>query len=291
MRVYKTWSMSFFYILGHCAFADSPPIRPDGSAHFLYINKSQMPDNEVFLQIFGVNPHSGKQCFIQYDEQGYPSYHDVENQVISQLFSYPLTYFPASSLQEGRSFYLPILDGARIFTSIEQKLSLLVSKNDQGVWTISSPDPLNPSDPNRGFLWDKTEFAVNQSVVFINPTAVDSFCLTLHCQEQGRDGTSQVGGLLESRKMIFDSLKTSFAQAGSYWPQLVSENPSLVYSPMYGADTQLIPQNIFVSSGWIDAFKTLFSNTPLMIDAEESIPVDKGGGVWLGLLTVSLEVN
>ncbi len=279
------WKTSLLLLTLSYLSADEP-IRSDGSALFYYVNQSGVTDDEVFLQIFGVDPATGIQCFIEYDENGIPSYYDVSKVVDSKQFSYPVSYFPLK--EGGRELYLPMLDGARIFTSIQEKLSLLVSKNAAGVWTISSPDPLNPNDPNRDFLWDKTEFAVNRSAIFINPTAVDSFALPLHCEERGKDGTVQSGGLQENREVIFQALHEAFTE--DYWPHLLSEKPSLVYAPMFGAATNLIPNNLFVTSGWIEAFQTLFSQSPLLIDAEESLPVSQGGGIWKGLIDVETNV-
>ncbi|MBM3199006.1 MAG: hypothetical protein FJZ58_07145 [Chlamydiae bacterium] len=57
-----------------------------------------------------------------------------------------------------------------------------------------------------------------------------------------------------------------------------------MYSPMLAATTGGFPQDFFMTSGWIDAFKQLYSIHPLKIDMAESFPVAEGGGIWDGLI-------
>jgi hypothetical protein len=267
-----------------------PPIDADGSALFTYTNQSGQEDGSVFVQVVGVNPHTGAQCFIQYDTQGHPSYFDVHGEIDSRNYGYPLSMFPKAAQGDGCTFYLPQLDGARLYTSIDKKIIFLVNQNEKGEWTISAPNPLNPTDPNRNILWDKIEFAVNPQAVFINPTAVDNFSLPLHCEEIGKDGTKQSGGITASRKVVFNTIENAFVQAGNPWPLLMSRVPSLVYSPMYGAATGVFPKDFFVTSGWMEAFKEVFSKSALLIDAEESLPINQGGGVWKGLIDIATNI-
>lgn len=267
-----------------------PPINAKGAALFTYGNKSGVSDTLVFLQVVGVNPTTGNQCFIQYDNQGNPTYIDVLKEISSLDYAYPLSIFPNAAQGNGKTLYLPQLDGARIYTSINHKMVFLVNQNEKGQWTISAPNPLNPTDPNRDILWDKTEFAVNPNAIFINPTAVDDFSLPLYCEETGLDGTKQSGGLTVSRELIFDRIQNAFSTAGAPWPSLISTEPSLVYSVIFGAATGVFPNDLFVTSGWINAFKTLFSKTPVMIDAGESLPISQGGGIWKGLVNTRTNV-
>lgn len=261
-----------------------PPIAPDGSALFSYQNNSGKNDEQIFLQVTGVNPHTNNQCFIIYNSEGTPSYFDVLEKVDSRDFAYSLAHFPDESAGSGKTLYLPTLNGARLYTSINKKLEFLVVQNDLGQWTIAAPNPLNPSDPNRNIIWDKTEFAVNPEAIFINPTAVDNFSLPLYSEETGKDGSKQSGGIKISRKTVFNDIKKAFHRAGSPWTHLISGTPSLIYSPIYGAATGVFPRNLMVKTGWLNAFKDVFSATPLLIDAEESLPVDKGGGIWQGII-------
>jgi hypothetical protein len=261
-----------------------PPINPDGAALFQYKNSSEYTDETIFLQVVGTNPSTGAQCFISYDQDGNPSYFDVTSSCDSQNFSYPLSYFPNSSTSSERSIYLPMLAGARLYTSIEEKMTFEVIQNAQGVWTICAPNPFNTSDPNINILWDKTEFTVDSNTVFINPTAVDDFSLPIHVQETGKDGSSQEGGLSVSRSEVFKIAQDEFTSAGSIWPKLISLKPSMIFSPMYASASGLIPTQFLEESGWLDGFLKLFSKSAMLIDVSESFPISEGGGIWEGLV-------
>lgn len=269
---------------------NSPSITLDGSALFTYSNRSGLRDDQIFIQVLGINPRTGRQCFIQYDRQGNPGYVDVRGEVDSRKYAYSLAYFPNAQEKNGRLISLPQLNGARLYTSIKEKISFPVLKNELVQWTINAPNPLNASDPNRNILWDKTEFAVNPYAIFINPTAVDNFSLPLYCEETGKDGSKQSGGILVSRSMVFKQLEVDFQQAGAPWTALISQTPSIVYAPIYAAATGIISQELLVASGWIEAFKNLYSTTPLLIDTEESFPADKGGGIWEGIINPETNV-
>ena len=273
-------------------FMNFPPIGSEGQALFSYKNDSGLNDDNIFIQVVGINKKTALQCFITYDNQGNPNYFDVTEDVDSRNYAFPLSYFPLSTEENEHLIYLPQIEGGRIYTSINQKIVFLVVKNNEGVWTICAPNPLNPTDPNRNTLWDKTEYTVDSLSVFINPTAVDDFSLPLYCQETGVDGSTQSGGLSIDRNLIFTTLENAFNEAGGPWNKLLSITPSLVYSPMYASATGVFPQDLFVTTGWIEAFVSFFSLNPIQIDAAESLPINLGGGVWKGTIDkTSLEIT
>ena len=71
-----------------------PTISREGSALFTYSNLSGLRDDQIFVQVIGVNPNTGNQCFIQYDRKGSPRYIDVKEKIDSQRYAYSLTNFP-----------------------------------------------------------------------------------------------------------------------------------------------------------------------------------------------------
>src|SRR5262249_15633294 len=73
-----------------------PTISREGSALFTYSNQSGLRDDQIFIQVIGVNPNTGNQCFIQYDRKGSHRYIDVIQGVDSQKYAYSLTNFPHS---------------------------------------------------------------------------------------------------------------------------------------------------------------------------------------------------
>jgi len=282
---------------GHCQLRPrpikilvSPPISPDGAALFSYKNNSEFSDDCIYLQVVGVNPKTGAQCFVSFDPQGNPTYQDVSKSSVSTDYSYPLSYFVAQDLNQERSLYLPKLNGARLYTSINHKMTFPVIENDQGVWTICAPNLLNPSDPNDGILWDKTEFAVNDQVIFINPTAVDNFCLPLHVQETSKDGSTQGGGLKIAKTEVNTAVLQAFNSASGIWPKLFSQKPPVIYSPLFAASCGLIPPQFLNEAGWNTSFEEFFSHQAILIDLSESFPISLGGGIWEGVVDPSTHV-
>lgn len=135
-----------------------PSISFNGSTVFIHSSNREIPDEEIFIQVVGVNPITRHPCFIQYDEEGNPSYYDVLSKVGSEDYAFPLTYFPKNRERNSRTLYLPKLEEAKIYTSIGRKIVFLVVENEEGEWAILAPNPLNPEDFNHNILWNKAEF-------------------------------------------------------------------------------------------------------------------------------------
>jgi hypothetical protein len=266
---------------------DPNSISFEGAALFSYINSSGLSDDQIFLQVIGTNPKTGNQCFVSYDSQGNATLEDVTHMVDSEKFSYPLSFFSTSAITGQKNLYLPCMLGSRIYTSINKKIEFLIVQNSKDQWTICAPNPLNPDDPNRDTIWDKTEFTISDQDVFINPTAVDDFSLPLVCSIKSTNGVIQQGGISVARSKIFRDLKEEFSSAEGPWMELLSQSPSMVFSPMFAAATGRFPQNLLEENHWIDAFCNLFSKETLKIDMSESFPPSLGGGIWQGLIDPS----
>lgn len=264
--------------------APNNPIDPsNGSAQFTYNNNSGVDDSQVYITVVGVDPNTGKQCFIKYNPDGTFSYVDVPLPpgTDPKQFAFPLSYFDHSANGTGRSIRLPEGGGMRIYTSIDQPLTFGSGTDAQGNSTIIAPDPHNPNDPNASIHWDKTEFNVSGASVFINPTAVDDFSLPIQVQETDTSGNTQTGGIDQNWQEVYAALQAAFAQAAANgdpaWEGLINGNT--VFSPMNGAASGDFPSNYFVTSGWLQQFESVFSQNALKVDAGESIP---GAGEWDG---------
>ena len=261
-----------------------PSTTPDGSALFTYVNTSGVPDSQVYIQVIGKDPHTGRQCFIQYDRNGTPHYIDAQPGMNSKDYAFPLSYFNRSADGTGANFYLPALDGGRIYTSIGEPLTLNV---DPGGGIIN-PNPHELDDPNNAVRWDKTEFttqpyqdAAHQGMIFLNATAVDNVTLPLLVSVTRDDGSVFQGGLTQG---VYDQLKQELESKGPPWSGLVQGNTIL--SVMDAASTGNFPQDFFTTppgKSWMDGFISKYGNTPLQISTNDSItPGDDGKGVWSG---------
>lgn len=266
-----------------------PVTRADGSALFTYENNSGVPDSQVYINVIGVNPNTGKQCFIQYDRNGNPHYIDAKPGMNSQDYAFPLSYFNKSADGKGASFYLPSLEGGRIYTSIGEPLKFNVD-SDGG---IISPNPHQLDDPNNALLWDKVEFTIeayrdqaHQGMIFLNATAVDNVTLPLIVNVVRKDGSVHEGGLTHG---VFDALVNRLNTLGKPWTGVILDHT--VLSIMDGASTGSFPQDFFVkpqkgeTKSWMDGFIEKYSKTSLQISTNDSItPGDDGKGMWRGAI-------
>jgi hypothetical protein len=249
------------------------PISPDGDALFSLVNKSGKPDSSVFVQVVGTDPKTKKDFFIDYRPDGTFEYVFVHPGQDSKPFSFPILFF------EEHDLYLPVGDGMRMYVSIDDKITFFVDEQHS---KINAPDPHNYSDPSNKFVWDKFEFNVSPGAVFVNPTAVDSISLPIKLYEYGKDGVTLDGGLNIDRGVIFGDLKKVFD--GTKFEKLIAPNGRIVFSPVDGSNVGLFPSDLFVTTGWLDSFKSVYSTYELSVDMSESFPPEKGGGIWRGFV-------
>lgn len=233
---------------------------------FTYVNNSGKSDDDIYIQIIGTNPNTNLQCFLQYDQSGYPSYVDAKKGLTSADYSYPLSYFANAANGSGRALNIPELNGGRVYTSIDQKVPISVA------WAPKISQYLIIINENTSLVMDKTEFTINDAVDF-NPTAVDDFSLPISVEATGKNGSTQKGGISSvSRKDIFSKMAQELKAAGDPWPKLMPTTPPVIYAPVDAANIGIFPEDYFQTIGFLDAFKQEFSTTPLQIDAGESFP-------------------
>jgi hypothetical protein len=246
----------------------NPPISPSGDALFSVSNNTGRSSDEVFVQIVGRDVVEKKDFFARYSPDGsFKRYFPAPGEE-SSPFAYSLSHFSNGSL------YLPAADGTRLYVSIGGPLRFMINS------TINSPDPHNPADPSNSLLWDKIEFNVSGAAIFVNPTAVDSFCLPVRIKETLKNGETIEGGATFSRSEAFSALSKSLSAFP--WDGLFANDGRVAFSPNDGARTGRFPKDFLETTGWMDAFYGAFSTFPLSVDAEESFPPEKGGGVWRG---------
>ncbi|HQU09181.1 MAG TPA: beta-1,3-glucanase family protein, partial [Opitutales bacterium] len=176
-------------------------------------------DDEVFIVIKGTNLVTGASCFVQFDQNGIGTLADVYPSTDPSLYSYPLAAFPlfSATAPSTRTIQLPLIKSARIYFSIKYPLYLPITVNNLGVATITEPTPGDPGDPAYRILYDKVE--VNYQTIttgeglkyqsFVNPTAVDFFCLPLGLFQTGDTSPDALtnSGLTESRETILSQVQ------------------------------------------------------------------------------------
>jgi hypothetical protein len=247
----------------------NPPISPAGDALFSVTNSTGEPSDRVFVQVVGRDDVENKDFFARYSPDGtFKRYFPVPGED-SSPFAYSLSRFSNGSL------YLPAADGTRLYVSVGGPVKFTINS------TINSPDPHNPADPSNSLLWDKIEFNISDAAIFVNPTAVDSFCLPIRIKETLKSGETIEGGATFSRSEAFSALSKSLSTFP--WDGLFANDDRVVLAPNDGARTGRFPKDFLETTGWLDAFYGAFSAFPLSVDMDESFPPSSGGGVWRGV--------
>jgi hypothetical protein len=104
---------------------------------------------------------------------------------------------------------VPHIEGCRIYFSIDEKLTFLLSPGP----AIVEPSCTNQSDPNINITWDFVELTFNCSQAFANISYVDFVCMPVSLTMVGTDGkTGHVSGLpLNGLRNICSALKAQSA--------------------------------------------------------------------------------
>ena len=182
-----------------------PPLPPTSQTDFVPLvisNNTGLPDNEVYVLIKGIHPTgtgtNGNQCYVDFSgDPALGSYFDITVGNSSCTFSRDHSYLLSSlpSLSPGyRLVYLPYLRSGRIYFSIKDPVWL--DTISAGGGEILDPSPTSFRDVSYYTLYDKCEFSLVSTAsggmtpptnpqdyqLFINPTAVDFFCLPILVQ-------------------------------------------------------------------------------------------------------------
>lgn len=260
--------------------SDLPPIAPDGSALFTYQNNSGLPDDQIYITVTGTVPSLG-QCIIQFDSTGKPTYIPATSNLKTNAYSYPLSMFP-KSLDGSPTFYLPkVPGGGRVYTSVGQPLTFTMAPG-----MVMPPDPGVTQDPNNKVLWDKMEYTVDNSTVFLNVTSVDNFSLPIGIQETINGVVKTSGHGAANREELLNTLRDELTQAGGPWPSLIKTVPgtdvSRVTAPMYGLTANYLTTSQNGQPSWMDKFRNVFSQNDLMIN--------EAGALWRGRIDPATNV-
>lgn len=99
------------------------------------------------------------------------------------------------SLEQSKSVKLPLIDSARIFFSIDEKMYIRVVDEGNGNLGYAGANIENPTDANLNVNFDFVEMAiVKPGEIYINTTRVDHFGFPLQLRLEGADGYSKVVG-------------------------------------------------------------------------------------------------
>lgn len=236
--------LTFFYV--SLMQAAAPPFVP-GYMAVQIKNNTGKSDHHVYVVVKGKNA-TNDQCFLQFTD-GFGTAVQATETTFSPNYAYLLATFPGDS--NDRYFYVPQpFSSSRIYFSIDYPLYMAVVRDASPPFnqTIVDPSSFSMNDPNYYTFYDKVEFTLDPPVapppvdLFINPTAVDFFCLPIRIEVKhpltGEPSTAS--GYNISRAKVIAKISAIFSKndktSGKVWNKLklpfysdpYAQNPNLV---------------------------------------------------------------
>ena len=210
----------------------SPPTPMTGLLPIVMVNNSGLPDNEVYVLVQGRVPIGGPQVFVQFDGAGVGTNHVVSTGENGSTYTYPLSYFPASS--NGHVFYLEMIDSFLVLISLKSPLNIPVLATG-----IADPAFNNPNDPygNYTINWDQVEgaYVTTTPNIAVDATAVSFFSIPLYVYlSTPAPGSGSNCGLSQTRSSIMSYLESVFSTVppspeNAQWSNLVLHSGSTIY--------------------------------------------------------------
>jgi hypothetical protein len=173
----------------------------------------------------------------------------------------PDASIPGPAAGQSKTIQIPKLSG-RIYFSYGRKLDFRLATGG-----LVQPAVQNPSDPNHDILFNWSEYALNDSGLWLNSTQVDMFSAPYAVGVQRGDGTTASTGRLKpgGYNGVFSALR---AQPGGWGGLLQTRSDGTVLralSPAHGVGTGRIPASVmddYINRVWQKYATTTLTVTP-----------------------------
>ncbi|MEM1283717.1 MAG: beta-1,3-glucanase family protein [Chlamydiota bacterium] len=172
-------------------------------------NTNLFQNADVYFLVKGINPVTGNECFLFFDDNGQGQYVDITKDTKSKDFSFILSDYLTD--ENGIQLRIPQLVSGRIYLSLIRPMELEI-KDAEGTLRIVDADGFKPRDANYYTLYDKVELTYVDGGSWVNPTAVDFFSLPIRIEQEGALSESTVAGLDRNREQAFEQLRKIVSQ-------------------------------------------------------------------------------
>ena len=189
-----------------------------GAIPFEIKNNSTFADSELYVAVVGINYTNGQHVWVNpKTSQVLPmnsSYNTVTGPTIGGntgpgLNSKYANCFTKLSEIPNKTFILPQIAGCRVFIAKGQQLYFYFFGASGAPSGYTSPNPLNPTDPNQGILYEIIELTNNQYGFFGNPSRVDSYKYPMGLELFGANNYQKRVGELKSHAQIVSLFQTN----------------------------------------------------------------------------------
>ncbi|WP_130735220.1 beta-1,3-glucanase family protein [Flavobacterium sp. J27] len=198
---WKLFSILFITTLGYS----------QGPIPFEIKNTSTFSDSDLYVAIVGINYNTGAHVWVDAKtSQVYPmnsSYNTVQgptpggNQGPGGNGKYANCFTKLSEIPN-KTFTLPLIAGCRVFISKGSQMYLYFFGSTGAPSGYAGHNPLNPTDPNNGILYEMIELTNNQYGFFGNPTRVDSYKYPMGLELYGNGYYKRVGELKKHDEIV-----------------------------------------------------------------------------------------
>lgn len=202
-----------------------PPAPPfiQGLLPIVLVNRSGLPDEEVYIVLTGANQTTNQQVFVSINPTtGIGQLVTAATGDNAENYSLAMSQLPIGST--GRVIYMPYIIGGEIWISMENKLNMPVNGNN-----IVQPNFLSSSDPNYYTNFDIFEFAYTSNStpnISADATAVSFHSLSLFGYLATATTANDTTGLTQSRSTVMNAISSAFATApeSAQWNNLFERN-------------------------------------------------------------------
>lgn len=189
-----------------------------GAIPFTVNNNSPFADSDLYVAIVGIDYTTGNHVWVN----------PKTSQVLPMSSSYNIVQgpTPGGNLGPGgngkyancfarlseipnKTFTLPLIAGCRVFISKGSQMYLYFFGSSGAPSGYAGHNPLNPTDPNNGILYEMIELTNNQYGFFGNPTRVDSFKYPMGLELIGANGYQKKVGEYKTQSEIVTAFKAN----------------------------------------------------------------------------------
>ncbi len=209
--ILSRWKLSLFFLFSLIGYSQGP-------IPFEIKNNSTFNDSELYVAIVGIDYNTNQHVWVN----------PKTNQVLPMNASYNTVQGPTPGGNQGpggngkyaacftklteipnKTFTLPQIAGCRVFIAKGSQMYLYFFGSTGAPSGYAGHNPLNPTDPNNGILYEIIELTNNQYGFFGNPTRVDSYKYPMGLELIGANGYQKKVGELKSHPQIVADFKAN----------------------------------------------------------------------------------
>ncbi|MDY0779513.1 beta-1,3-glucanase family protein [Tenacibaculum sp. IB213877] len=278
LKTILNWKTVIFIIV----FLFNAELYAQGAIPFEIKNTSTFSDAEIYVAIVGKELGTGNHIWIDpKTSQILPmdsSYNTVTGPSIGGNTgpggdSKYANCFAKLSEIPNKTFSLPLIQGCRVFIAQGSQLYLYFHGSTGAPSGYAGVNPLNPTDPNTGILYEMIELTNDLGGFFGNTTRVDSYKYPMGLELYGANGYYQQVGELLKHEEIVAAFK---ANVPNEFQGCVNDESGEITAPSKtspfadGSDGRPVGPYANYLSSYIDAIWNKYKNQDLIFYAGEA---------------------